>query len=156
MYFFSLSARDSYEGVDIDTRWGAFEAVVVCFELVYMFSVKPACELPDFWGSKVCVFSTLVDAEVPLVIYFEKSVCEIEMISHRKLLLTLWTVTALVRSCSSHPQLRGMWHGHLLDWLPCHVDLPCSHRLDLTCTSKFDLFYAHAIEFPWGINLFRI
>jgi len=89
MYFFSFDAGDNYRGIDIDARWGAFETVIVCFKLIYMFGTKPACELPDFWGSKVCVFSTLVDTKVSLVIYFEKSVCEIEMISHRELLLTL-------------------------------------------------------------------
>lgn len=130
MYFFSLGAGDSYRGIDIDARWGASEAVVVCFELIYVFGAKPACELLDFWGSKMCIFSALVDTKMPLVIYFEKSVCEIEMISHRELLLALQTVTALVCLCSSHLRLRGMWHDHPPGLPLCHVDHPCSHRLD--------------------------
>jgi hypothetical protein len=91
MYFFGFGAGDSYGGVNVDTRWGIFEAVMICFELIHMFGVKPACELPDFWGPEMCEFSMLEDTKMPLIIYFEKSVCEIEMISHRKLLLTLQT-----------------------------------------------------------------
>jgi|SRR5437016_6207403 hypothetical protein len=87
MYSLGFSIGDSYGDVDVDARWGIFEGVVVCFELVYMFGTKPAYELSYFWGPKMRIFSMLVDTKVPLIVYFEKSTCEVEMIGHEGLLL---------------------------------------------------------------------
>jgi len=94
MYSLSFSSGNSYGNVDVDARWGVFEGVVICFELVYTFGTKPACELPDFWGPEMCIFPVLVDAKVSLVIHFEKGTCEVEMIGHERLLLPIWFACA--------------------------------------------------------------
>lgn len=62
--------------------------------MVYTFGAKPVCKLPDFWGLEMCIISMLVDAKVPLIVYFEKSTCEVEMIGHGGLLLPIGFVCA--------------------------------------------------------------